>query len=212
MVEERVVTGRFLLEQLRATGIATHDWWPADIHTPPRRLIAGVLVQRTTATNAYLALRNLDRAGLLTSAQTLLDAPLEQVTGLILPAGFYRTKPRSVRAITQWWSDHEANHFQMSDAQLRQSLDDVYGVGPETADLALISALDRGSFVADEYARRLFMGVGLPAPKSYEQFHGYAMTLCPDFTPPEFHEFHALKVQYGKEVTKGLRRYCDLLD
>ena len=100
----------------------------------------------------------------------------------------------------------------MSDAQLRQSLDDVYGVGPETADLALISALDRGSFVADEYARRLFQGIGLLAPKGYEQFHAYAMTLCADFTPDEFHDFHALKVEYGKEVTRGLRTYAALLN
>ncbi len=206
------VTGRLLLERLENTGIATHDWWPEDIHTPLRRLIAGVLVQRTTATNAYLALRNLDRAGLLVSSEVLLSAPLERVTELVLPAGFYTTKPRSVRGIAQWWSDHETDHIQTSDAQLRQSLDDVYGVGPETADLALISALDRGSFVADEYARRLFQGIGLLAPKRYEEFHAYAMTLCADFTPKEFHDFHALKVQYGKEVTKGLRTYADLLN
>lgn len=205
------ITGRLLLDRLRTAGVATHDWWPVDIHTPLRRLIAGVLVQRTTATNAYLALRNLDRAGLLVSPEVLLSAPLEHVTKLVLPAGFYTTKPRSVQGIVQWWSDHETDHIQMSDAQLRQSLDAVYGVGPETADLALISALDRGSFVADEYARRLFQGIGLFAPKGYEQFHAYAMTLCADFTPDEFHDFHALKVQYGKEVTKGLRTYAALL-
>ena len=90
MTAAKPVTGRLLLDRLKATGIATHDWWPADIHTPLRRLIAGVLVQRTTATNAYLALRNLDRAGLLVSTEVLLSAPLERVTELVLPAGFIR--------------------------------------------------------------------------------------------------------------------------
>ena len=84
------VTGRLLLDRLKAAGIATHDWWPEDVHTPLRRLIAGVLVQRTTATNAYLALRNLDRAGLLISSEVLLSAPLERVTELVLSAGFIR--------------------------------------------------------------------------------------------------------------------------
>ena len=203
--------GKVLLEKLRATGLQVDAWWPADVATPLARLVGGVLVQRTTwAAHAYPALQNLLAAGALRDATTLLALPEATLTEMIRCAGFYTTKPRAVRAISQWWLEHKDDHSQMSDEVLRKSLDAVYGIGPESADLALISVFNRGTFVADKYARRLFTAAGLEAPKGYEPFHTYAMTLCDGLSHVEFQELHSLKVEYGKLVSVKKVTYSEL--
>lgn len=211
MLDLTPTLGRTLLTQLRATGLETQDWWPADVHTQTRRVYGSILVQQTTWTSAHKALQNLAAAGVLDSPELLLQLPVTELTELVWSAGFHSRKPGYLRSAAQWLLEHAQDGTDFDDHALFRSLTSISGVGPETAHLIMLSTYGRKTFIADAYARRLFTGVGLvDLPKGYQPLHTFAMSLCTDFSHQDFVDFHALKVLFGQGVARSERFYADL--
>lgn len=189
------------LELLEKHSPAVEIWpqWCATRKSPRlRELIAigAILTRRTSWHNADLALRNLKKRRLL-SLTAIADLPdLEELTKLIRPAGFYTTKPRCLfdfcAFVVHEWEDLKTLGEE-EPGLVREKLLAIKGIGPETADTILLYALDKPTFVVDEYTKRLVEKRGLATKFSYN----YLKELFERNLPRDvniYQDFHALVI------------------
>jgi len=175
-------------------------WWPAD--TPFEVIIGAILTQSAAWGNVERAIANLKRAGVL-NPPALRAIPLEELSRLIYPSGYFNAKARKIRAFVHYlgerYGDSLEAMFRVNTWELRRELLAVYGIGEETADSILLYAGDKPVFVVDAYTRRILGRLGLaPERGTYAAYQA----LFQENLPPDvglFNEYHALLVRHGKE-------------
>jgi endonuclease III related protein len=182
-------------------------WWPG--RTPYEVAVGAVLTQHTAWANAARAIAEL-RARRLLSPERVAGLPAGELARLIRPAGTYRLKARRVQALTRWLLERLGGRLdrmrRMPLASLRQSLLEIPGLGPETADAILLYAAGRPVFVADAYARRILARHRLVAPEAtYEEVRAWLEAHLPS-DPALFNELHALLVAVGKSHCRAAPR------
>lgn len=178
-------------------------WWPGD--SPLEVMIGAVLVQNTNWKNVERAIENLRNAQLL-DARRLLALEVEQLEDLIRPAGYFRRKAKRLRSLLEFFVEqYDASIEAMRAADtyvLRESLLNVHGIGPETADSILLYALEKPVMVVDTYTHRVFARHGWV---DYEtDYHGLQEQLSSELPDDAatLNEIHALLVQVGKEFCR----------
>lgn len=170
-------------------------WWSND--NPYEIMLGSILVQNTNWKNADKALSNL--AGNKTP-QHIVAMSLEELAQTIRPSGYYNQKAIKLKAMTAWFANYhyDINKVRTQDkATLRKELLDVKGIGGETADVILVYAIGKPSFVIDAYTRRIFERNGLTVPKSYERFHDLMEQAIPLDTA-RYALYHGLIVDHGQ--------------
>ncbi|MEW6765316.1 MAG: endonuclease [Pseudomonadota bacterium] len=177
------------------------QWWPGE--SPLEIMLGAVLTQNTAWSNVERAIANLKAAGAL-SVEALLALPLDELAGLIRPAGYFNVKARRLRALLEWVRNEGGIEALAGwpDASLRTGLLGVHGVGPETADDILLYAFGRPVFVIDAYTRRILGRLGLVDPAAGYEYLRVVIEaeLGPDV--PMYNQFHALLVAHGKEICR----------
>lgn len=185
-------------------------WWPA---RSVWEVAAGcVLVQGTSWRNAELALESLRRAG-RPSPEALLSMTPSTVGTLIRSSGYFRQKALRLGALAAEVERYGSlagfldTARRLDDDALRVRFLSIPGIGPETADCLLLYAAGRPAFVADAYARRIGVRLGLVPPDAgYEDARRRALDAWrPSPGVETLAEMHALLVELGK-------RHCRKLD
>jgi endonuclease-3 related protein len=177
-------------------------WWPAD--TAFEVVVGAILTQNTAWRNVKKAISNLKAERLLTP-QALKKLPVEQLSSLIRPSGYYNMKAKRLKHFLAFLYAETGGSLERLMARdlttLRGQLLSVNGIGPETADSILLYAGNKPSFVVDTYTKRiLFRHRLVPEDISYDETRDFFMdSLEPDVSM--FNEFHALLVHLG-------HRYC----
>ena len=93
-------TYRFLLD-----AYGPQRWWPAD--EPFEVIVGAILTQSTAWTNVEKAIANLKAAGAL-NPQSIYDMPVEQLSRLIRPSGYYNAKAGKLKAfVERLFSEYE---------------------------------------------------------------------------------------------------------
>ena len=179
------------------------DWCSKNKNVKLRELIAlgAILTQRTSWRNADIALRNLLKVDLLSLEIIAGISDLTKLTDLIRPAGFYTTKPKRLHAFSSFVMNNYGGLERMisEDTKLvREKLLKVYGIGPETADTLLLYALDKPSFVIDEYTKRFVKKYELSVETdNYDSLKEmFERSLTKDTTL--FQNYHALMIVDAK--------------
>ncbi|MFC2009615.1 endonuclease III domain-containing protein [Chloroflexota bacterium] len=183
-------------------------WWPAD--SPFEVIIGAILTQSAAWTNAERAIVNLKTEGVL-SPPALRQIPIEELSQLIYPAGYYNAKAVKIKSFVQWleeYYEYSLDRLFILDTQLlRRELLSVHGIGEETADSIILFAAKKAIFVIDAYTRRIISRLGLEPPtSSYTAFQDLFMQHLPH-DESLFNEYHALLVCHGK-VTCKKRPLC----
>jgi endonuclease-3 related protein len=179
-------------------------WWPGD---SPFEIITGaILTQNTNWLNVEKAISNLKDAGLLDPVG-LLQVDIDRLAGLIRPAGYFNIKARRLKSFIEWlFANGRRGSIdrvaEMPTDSLRESLLQINGIGPETADSILLYAFDRPVFVVDAYTCRIMGRHRLLEPDAdYEQVREFLESgTAADTTL--FNEYHALLVRLGKEYCR----------
>ncbi len=176
-------------------------WWPAE--SVFEILVGAVLTQNTAWTNVEKAIQSLKEGGLL-SPQAILGCENEILANRIRSSGYFNVKAKRLRAVCEWYvlnGEFEAIS-QWSTDLLRESLLQVHGVGPETADDIILYAFKRPVFVVDAYTRRMFSRLGLTqAKQDYESLRAvFENNLEPD--AQLFGDYHAHIVEHAKNICK----------
>ncbi|MBF0460933.1 MAG: hypothetical protein HQL87_06015 [Magnetococcales bacterium] len=111
-------------------------------------------------------------------------------------------KTRRLKALANFmgrYEDDPEQLFQLETNLLRDTLLQVHGIGPETADSMICYAAHRPMFVVDAYTKRLFHRLGWLGEKAS---YATIQTLVHQALPRDAHqlgELHALIVQHAKQ-------------
>lgn len=192
---------RLIFETLRGRFDA-EGWWPAE--TTFEMMVGAILVQNTAWRNVETSIRALRERALLDPV-ALAAIPAEELAEVIRPSGFMTAKSRSAVALARWVVETDSLNGGVSsrtDAELREELLALPGIGPETADVIGLYAFDRPAFIWDTYARRMLTSVGYSVPGSYPAARR-ALTATVEaagFSVSEYREFHGLIVEAGKHA------------
>lgn len=188
-------------------------WWPADSEF--EIAVGAVLTQNAAWTNVENAIKNLKRANLLSPRQ-ILGCSVNRLHTALRPSGYFRVKAKRLRNFCRFLVDvHGASMKRMAKTplrELRMSLLDINGIGPETADDILLYACEKPVFVVDAYTRRIFSRHGVVAPDlCYDELQAYFQRrMSPDLHTMK--EYHALIVFTGKEFCRSKPKceFCPL--
>jgi len=185
-------------------GLPRGQWklWCKKAKTSKEReevIIGAVLTQRTNWKNVELALGNLNKAK-ANSLKAIYCLGKRKLVPLVKPSGFYRAKAVYLLNLAGFiLKDCKGlNKMRKLDwRELRRQLLRLKGIGPETADSILLYALDKPSFVVDEYTRRLVEKRVLSKDLSYAFLQKtFEKSLRRDFRL--YQNLHALIVIDGK--------------
>ena len=185
-------------------------WWPGE--TPFEVIVGAILTQNTSWQNVERAIRNLLDADLL-DPHALYDVPVEELEGLIQPAGYFRVKARRLRSLLEFLIEQYDGSldamFQTNLPELREQLLGVHGIGPETADSILLYAGGLPSFVVDAYTHRILARHGwIDFDADYHQIQDYIQGELPQEVPL-YNEYHALLVRLGKDYCRKTNPKCE---
>ena len=178
-------------------------------HDPLATLVSTILSQNTND-------RNRDRAFALLRErfptwEAVRAADLEEVKEAIRTAGLADQKARTIKRALDYIAERRGRlelDFlrEMSVDEAREWLMAIRGVGPKTAAIVLLFALDMPAFPVDTHVYRVSRRLGLvPARASRERAH----TILAALLPPElYYPFHINLIRHGRRVCAARRPNC----
>ncbi|MFR5864018.1 MAG: hypothetical protein ACLUFV_01830 [Acutalibacteraceae bacterium] len=123
-------------------------------------MLEAVLVQNTAWSSVR---RTSDALGVLRTPQAIAGMSDDELASRIRSCGFAARKARTIRALTAWYAayGYEQRTVQAAEqSRLRDELLALPGVGAETADVILVYAFYKPSFILDAYTRRWLTRLG----------------------------------------------------
>lgn len=173
-------------------------WWPAE--SAFEVIVGAVLTQNTSWKNVEKAITRLKATGNL-DLDHIVALSQDDLAGLIRSSGFFNVKAKRLKNLCGWLQSQGGldELAGWRTGKLRQSLLEINGIGPETADDILLYAFQRPVFVIDSYTRRLLGTLGLiQGTEDYETLRQmFESCLPPDHRL--YNEYHALIVRHAKE-------------
>jgi len=141
-----------------------------------------------------------------------LNVSNEELERCVRPTGYYRIKTKRLKNFINLLFDVFSGDldklFSLSLSDLRLTLLDVNGIGPETADSIILYAGEKPSFVIDAYTMRIFGRVGV---LDNDPTYDVVKTFFEDRLSKDvglYNEFHALIVMVGKNYCKSKKPLC----
>ncbi len=182
-------------------------WWPGD--SAWNVAVGAVLTQNTAWINVEHALLELEDSG-VTTPESILDLQVDELAGKIQSSGYYNQKARKLKFLATWWQENVPDVTDMlTQEQLRTSLLDIWGIGPETADSIACYSFGKPLFVVDAYTQRFLQRYnGSNKKLSYNEVQQDVHTQLPRDTFL-YNVLHGLLVVLGKEYCKARKPVCE---
>ena len=191
------------------------NWWPADSDFV--MIVGAILTQNTSWKNVVTALQSLRRADVW-SFSKILAIPESELASLIRSSGYYNQKARKLRAfatvVENEFSGSTEHLFDLPNAELRERLLALWGIGEETADDIVLYGAGKPVFVIDRYTTRLLGRLGWRvAGERYDDYQAVFMDILPA-SVELFGEYHALIDRHCSTVCRTRPRCqdCCLVD
>jgi endonuclease-3 related protein len=186
------------------------NWWPAD--TPFEICVGAILTQNASWKNVKIAINNLKKKNLLDPFK-LYEIPLETLSQIIKPSGFYNIKAKRLKNFVKFLIENYQGDlnilFSKGLEKAREELFSIKGLGKETVDSILLYAGNFPIFVVDAYTYRILHRHSLvPEEATYEEIQALFMENLPQ-DHQLFNEFHALLVACGKNFCKKKEPLCE---
>ena len=178
---------------------------------PLEELILTVLSQNTSDANSFRAYDSL-RVRFPTWEAVAMARP-SQVASSIRSGGLSNVKAPRILAILRAIDEREGHldlsHLRrLSDADARDYLTSLPGVGPKTAAVVLAFSLGRPALPVDTHVHRVAGRLGLIEPKSSA---AKAQDILESITPPDIRvAMHVGLIRLGREICKPGRPLCEM--
>ena len=177
---------------------------------PLQELVLTVLSQHTSDLNAERAFADL-QAAFPGGWGQIVDAPTAAVADAIRSGGLANSKAPRIQAILEEVRDREgafdlSSLRRLPDAEARDYLMSLPGIGPKTASVVLSFALGRDALPVDTHVHRVSRRLGLiPSKASAERADRILHDLVPDGlrTP-----LHVGLIRLGREICKAPTPRC----
>ncbi len=178
---------------------------------PVSQLVSTIISQNTNDTlrdQAYESLQ--DR---FPTWEQVRDAPEAEVIEAIKIAGLSQQKGPRIQAalerITEERGELSLDFLQdMEVEEAKEWLTAMNGIGPKTAAIVLLFALDMPAFPVDTHVHRVAKRLGLiPERTSREKAHDLLESVMP---PETYYAFHLNLIRHGREVCQARQPRCEL--
>jgi len=173
-------------------------------------LIETVLSQNTNDVNRDRAYRSLRER--FQTWELVRDAKLAEVVGAIRIAGLANSKGPRIQQLLQEISDERGNMDigflgELEPVEARRWLLHFKGVGPKTAAIVMLFALNMPAFPVDTHVYRVTGRLGLrdaklSAAKAHEE-------LAEIFPPESYYDVHLNLIRHGREICGARRPACE---
>ena len=170
-------------------------------HNPFHSLVGTVLSQNTTGANRESAFKSLDKE-IGVNPYRIDDAPESMIKDAIRSAGMYNQRTKALKALSKIIIekyDGDLNQvFKLPFNEARDRLMELPGVGPKTADVALMWAADRKVIPVDRHIERISKRLEIvPEKANYEAVRAALQDAA---TPDRFLEVHLSMIRFGREI------------
>ena len=169
---------------------------------PFRVLISTILSQRTKDERTEEASARLFEK--YDEPQTLAEAPLDEVTDLIRPAGFYRQKAAKIREVSRILIERYGGNV----PDTYEELIELPQVGPKTANCVLVYGFGKPAIPVDVHVAVVSRRLGLaPSDASEEEVERHLARIVPR---SRWLQLNELFVRFGKDVCRTAAPRCDV--
>lgn len=181
--------------------------WKAS--SPFSTLVHTILSQNTNDRNSDRAMKKLRKRYKITP-KVLSKAKVTDLIPTIRSAGLYTTKAPRIkevsRIIQEQYSGRLAPILARPYAQAKETLMEMPGVGPKTADILLAFVAKNPIIPVDTHIERVTKRLGIARPKaSYEETRTSLEAVIP---PRDRVRLHLSIIAFGREICKAPRPRC----
>jgi endonuclease-3 len=181
-------------------------------HLPPvDELVSTILSQNTSDTNRDMAFEAL--VARFPTWEAVRDADPDAVIDAIRPAGLANQKGPRIQAALRYLTETQGritlDHLEaMPVEEAKAWLTAIHGIGPKTAAIILLFALNRPAFPVDTHVHRVTRRLGLIGPKtSAEKAHEELEGIAP---PEDYYAFHLQVIRHGRQVCHARVPKCGI--
>lgn len=172
-------------------------------------LVRTVLSQNTNRKNTDRAFKRLTSK--YSTPSDIIEADLEEIEELIRPGGLYRSKARRLkelaRLIYEDWEGDLGKILKRPPHEARESLLEMPGVGPKTADCVLLFAGNRDVLPVDTHVSRTADRLGfVEMGESPEKVKEKLEPLIPE---GERGNVHIFLIELGRRYCKASNPLCE---
>lgn len=174
-------------------------------------LISAIISQNTNDTLRDQAFDRLRKR--FPSWEQVRDAPVQAIVEAIQIAGLSQQKaPRIKRALQRITEERGELSLEflrdMGVEEAKRWLTSINGIGPKTAALVLLFALEMPAFPVDTHVHRISRRIGLIGEKtSREQAHDDLEQILP---AELYYPFHINLIRHGREVCTARNPQCEI--
>lgn len=178
---------------------------------PISQLVSTIISQNTNDTLRDQAYDSLQER--FPTWEQVRDAPEVEVIQAIKIAGLSQQKgPRmqaALRRISEERGELSLEFLRdMTVEEAKEWLTAMNGIGPKTAAIVLLFALDMPAFPVDTHVHRVTKRLGLiPKKASRERAHDLLESMMP---PETYYAFHLNLIRLGREVCQARQPRCEL--
>ncbi len=181
-------------------------------HLPPvDELVNTILSQNTSDTNRDMAFHELRKR--FPTWEEVRDADTDAVIDAVRSAGLGNQKgPRiqeALRYLTETQGEISLKNLEtMPIEEAKEWLTAINGIGPKTAAIILLFAMNRPAFPVDTHVHRVTKRLGLIDQKtSREKAHVVLEEIVPE---KDYYPFHLQVIQHGRKVCDARSPKCGI--
>ena len=176
---------------------------------PFKTLIVTIISQNTANKNTAKAFENLSKKFQITP-ETLANAETSKIQECLKVAGLYRNKAKTIKHISKIILEKFHGTlkpvFLLSFEEARETLLQLPGVGPKTADVVLLFCAEKPTIPVDTHVNRVAKRLGLvPFNGNYETIRRYLQSL---YNPKDYLAVHILLILLGRKYCKARNPIC----
>ncbi|MEJ2151172.1 MAG: endonuclease III [Chloroflexota bacterium] len=181
-------------------------------HLPPvDELVNTILSQNTSDTNRDVAFEAL--VARFPTWEAVRDAEPEAVIEAVRPAGLANQKGPRIQAALRYLTETQGritlDHLkEMPVEEAKAWLTAINGIGPKTAAIILLFAMNKPAFPVDTHVHRVTRRLGLIGKKTNaEKAHVELEEIVP---PEDYYAFHLQVIRHGRTVCHARAPKCGI--
>lgn len=183
--------------------------WISSERDPFKTLITTIISQNTADINTARAFEKLSKRFEI-KPEVLANAEIRQLEKCLKVAGLYKNKAKTIRKVSrvilEKFHGDLKSVLSLSFEEARESLMQLPGVGPKTADVVLLFCAEKPTIPVDTHVNRVSKKLGLaPANGDYETIRKSLQSL---YNPEDYLAVHLLLISLGRKYCRARNPLC----
>ena len=183
--------------------------WIGSERDPFKTLITTIISQNTADRNTARAFEKLSKRFEI-KPEVLANAEIRQLEECLKVAGLYKNKAKTIRKVSrvilEKFHGDLKSVLSLSFEEARESLMQLPGVGPKTADVVLLFCAEKPTIPVDTHVNRVSKKLGLaPANGDYETIRKSLQSL---YNPEDYLAVHLLLISLGRKYCRARNPLC----